>query len=180
MDVLTRRTVFGASAGLALAVANAAAFSPTACVNRTGTTSTDAELIRICHRFAEGEFRSWWRYVTAPADLADKQDVEPDYATLQLIEAMPATTSAGWAAKALAYSAWNHSAYDDDGDWQVPDGSTGLLAGLLRDMVAPARAEILAHCAAEYGPLGEGYTPDARWIGHAPAGAAADQAEVAA
>ena len=43
-------------------------------------------------------------------------------------------------------------------------GAAGLLAGLLRDMVAPARAEILARCAADYGPLPKGYTADARWI----------------
>ena len=38
----------------------------------------DAELVRVCHEFAEAEWRSWWRYVTAPVDLADEQDREPD------------------------------------------------------------------------------------------------------
>ncbi|MGI4941673.1 MAG: hypothetical protein ACRYHQ_14125, partial [Janthinobacterium lividum] len=53
------------------------------------------------------------------------------------------------------------------------EASATLLAGLLRDMVAPVRAEILARCAAEYGPLPEGYDVDARWIGRAPIAVAA-------
>ena len=72
-------------------------------------------------------------------------------------------TPAGCYAKALAYAAWWREAYDGpDGE---ADSDKPLLASLLRDMVAPARAEILSRCAAEYGPLPEGYTADWRWIG---------------
>ena len=111
--------------------------------------SPDADLVRICHAFAEAEYRNWWRYVTAPADLADAQGREPDWATLDWIRTTAATTPAAWHAKALAYAAWWRPAYDDDSDWNEPDSTTGLLAGLLRDMVAPARAEILRRCEAE-------------------------------
>jgi hypothetical protein len=131
----------------------------------------DAELVRICHDFAEAEWRRWWRYVTAPDDLADAEATDPDWSTLEWIETTPATTPAGWAAKALALAAWHREAYDDSD--AEGDASATLLAGLLRDMVAPARAEILARCAAEYGSLPEGYTADARWIGRAPAVVAA-------
>ena len=122
----------------------------------------DADLVRVCHAFAEAEWRNWWRYITTPADLADAQDRNPDWTTLERIQTTPATTPAGWQAKALALSSWDHAAYDDEEAQR--DGATTLLAGLLRDMVAPARAEILARCAAEYGPLPEGYTEDGRWI----------------
>ncbi len=128
-------------------------------------STSDAELVRVCRQFAEAEFRNWWRYVTASDDLADAQDHEPDWSTLAWIEATPATTPSGWHAKALALSAWDRTAYDDDAEWHEPDSDTGLLAGLLRDMVAPARAAILAQCEVEYGPLPEGYTADWRWIG---------------
>ena len=97
-----------------------------------------------------------------PAELADDQTREPDWPTLGWIEVTPATTPAGWPAKALALAAWDHAAYGDEEAERA--GAAGLLAGLLRDMVAPARAEPLARCAAEYGPLPEGYTADARWI----------------
>ncbi len=129
----------------------------------------DAELVRVCHDFAEAEWRNWWRYIVAPANLADAQDREPEWPTLAWIEATSATTPAGWHAKALALAAWDRAAYDDDAEWHEPDSNTGLLAGLLRDMVAPARAAILARCEAEYGLLPGGYTADARWIGRAPA-----------
>jgi hypothetical protein len=157
----SRRAMLRGSAAVLLAGAATAAAS--------AEPTPDAELVRLCHAFAEAEFRNWWRYVTAPDDLADAQDRDPDWPTLAWIEATPATTPAGWHAKALALSAWDRTAYDDDAEWHEPDSGTGLLAGLLRDMVAPARAVILARCAAEYGPLGEGYTADARWIGRAPA-----------
>jgi len=134
-------------------------------------STSDAELVRVCRQFAEAEYRNWWRYVTAPDDLADAQDQEPDWTTLAWIEATPATTPAGWHAKALAYAAWWREAYDDVEAER--DASTPLLASLLRDMVAPARAAILARCAADYGPLPEGYTADARWVGRAPAAVAA-------
>ena len=152
------------SAAVLLAAGAAAARAST-------DSGPDAELVRVCHDFAEAEFRNWWRYVTTPADLADTQDREPDWSTLAWIEATPATTPAGWHAKALAYAAWWREAYDDVEAER--DASTPLLASLLRDMVAPARAEILARCAAEYGPLPDGYTADARWIGRSPAAAVA-------
>ncbi len=153
-----RAMLRGSAAALLAGVATAAA---------SAEPTPDAELVRVCHAFAEAEFRNWWRYVTAPADLADAQDTDPDWTTLEWIEVTPATTPAGWAAKALALAAWHREAYDDSD--AEGDASATLLAGLLRDMVAPARAEILARCAADYGPLGEGYTADARWIGRAPA-----------
>ena len=130
----------------------------------------DGALILACHRFAEGEYRARWRDCTAPVHLSDAEATDADWATLEWITATPATTPAGWAAKALALAAWEPEMYDD----LVPaesDTRTALLAALLRDMVAPARAEIVARCAAEYGPLGEGYTPDGRWIGLAPTAA---------
>jgi len=156
-----RRAVLRGSAAALLAGTAAAKPGP----------GPDAELVRVCHDFAEAEWRNWWRYVTAPDDLADEQDLAPDYAALAWIEATPATTPTGWQAKALAYAAWWREAYDDAEEDR--DTSTSLLAVLLRDMVAPARAEILARCAAEYGPLPEGYAADARWIGRAPAAVAA-------
>jgi len=152
------------SAAVLLAAGAAAARAST-------DSGPDAELVRVCHDFAEAEFRNWWRYVTTPADLADTQDREPDWSTLAWIEATPATTPAGWRAKALAYAAWWREAYDDVEAER--DASTPLLASLLRDMVAPARAAILARCEAQYGLLPEGYTADARWIGRDPAAVAA-------
>jgi len=151
----SRRAMLRGSAAALLASTASAAAAP----------SADTEMVRVCHDFAEAEWRNWWRYVTAPADLADAQDRDPDWPTLAWIEATPATTPAGWHAKALALSAWDRAAYDDDAEWHEPDSDTGLLAGLLRDMVAPARAAILARCEAEYGPLPEGYTADMRWKG---------------
>ncbi len=145
----------------------AALLAGAATVAASAEPAPDAELVRICHDFAEAEWRSWWRYVTAPDDLADAEATDPDWSTLEWIEATPATTPAEWAAKALALAAWHREAYDDSD--AEGDASATLLAGLLRDMVAPARAEILARCAAEYGPLPKGYTVDGRWIRRAPA-----------
>ncbi len=156
----SRRALLGAAAALTAAPLSLAVAAPS-------LAASDAELVRVCHDFAETEWRSWWRYVVAPADLADDQDREPDWPALKWIEATPATTSAGWHAKALALAAWDHTAFDDEEAERA--GAAGLLAGLLRDMVAPARAEILTRCAADYGPLPEGYTADARWISQAPA-----------
>ncbi|MGI4944414.1 MAG: hypothetical protein ACRYHQ_28295 [Janthinobacterium lividum] len=164
MDVLSRRALLAGGAAVA-AVPAAAAVLPAA------TTSADAELVRVCHQFAEAEFRNWWRYIVTPDHLADAEATDPEWATLEWIETTPATVPAGWAAKALALAAFHRETYDDSD--AEGDASATLLAGLLRDMVAPARAEILARCAAEYGPLPEGYTVDARWIGRGPAVAAA-------
>lgn len=151
----TRRGLLGAAVVLAAAPPALAAVAPPA--------EPDAELVRVCHQFAEAEWRNWWRYVTAPANLADAEATDPDWTTLEWIETTPATTPAGWAAKALALAAWHREAYDDSD--AEGDASATLLAGLLRDMAAPARAEILTRCAADFGPLPEGYTADARWIG---------------
>ncbi len=131
--------------------------------------SAEAVLVLTCYRFAEAEYRAWWRYCTAPDHLADAEATDPDWSTLEWIETTAATTPVGWAAKALALAAWHREAYDDSD----PEGDAGatLLAGLLRDMAAPARAEILARCAADYGPLPAGYTADGRWIWRAPAAA---------
>jgi hypothetical protein len=104
-------------------------------------------LIRICHQFAESELTSWYRYCTAPSNLADKQDSRPERDLLHWIEATPATTPENWHAEALACVAWNRDMYDDAEDER--DGGTTLLASLLRDMVAPARNAILARCEAE-------------------------------
>lgn len=158
MNVLTRRSMLASAATTAVAVP--------AVASTLSATPHDAELVRVCHDFAEAEYRSWWRYIVAPNDIADAQDREPDWSTLAWIEATPATTPAGWHAKALAYAAWWREAYDHA---EERDSDAPLLASLLRDMVAPARAAILARCETEYGPLGEGYTADWRWIGSQPA-----------
>ena len=156
-----RRAMLGGSAAVLFVGAVAA---PSA------EPAPDAELVRACHAFAEAEWRSWWSYVVAPADLADVEATDPDWSTVEYIETTPAMTPAGWAAKALALAAWHREA-DDDADCEG-DASATLLAGLLRDMVAPARAAILARCAVDYGPLPDGYTADARWIGQPLAAAA--------
>ncbi|MGI4941844.1 MAG: hypothetical protein ACRYHQ_15000 [Janthinobacterium lividum] len=155
MTALGRRSIL-ACCGAAVMVVPAVA--------STVPAEPNADLIRVCHAFAEAEYRNWWRYIVAPADVADAQDREPDWPTLAWIEATPATTPAGWHAKALAYAAWWREAYDDAEPERGCDAP--LLASLLRDMVAPARAEILARCATEYGPLPEGYTVDGRWKGN--------------
>ena len=66
-------------------------------------------------------------------------------------------------AKALAYTAWHRDAYDDCVDDQ--DGQSTLLASLLRDLAAPARAVIIARLFEKYGPLPMGYTRDGVWLG---------------
>lgn len=162
--VPTRRVLLGTIAVLAGA-------APLGLAAGAAPSCPDTELVRVCHQFAEAEYRNWWRYCTAPDHLADAEGTDPDWTTLEWIEATPAATPAGWAAKGLALAAWHREAYDDSD--AEGDASATLLAALLRDMAAPARAEILARCAAEYGPLPEGYTADARWIGQAPAAPAA-------
>jgi hypothetical protein len=125
--------------------------------------SPDAELIRRCYAFAEVSLASWYRYVTAHAEVAAEQDIDPGQEILAWIIATPATTPAGMQAKALAYSVWSRDAYDNE---PVTPGSPSLLlASLLRDMVAPARSAILAQLAAQYGPLPNTYTPEGIWCG---------------
>ena len=125
----------------------------------------DAELIRICRQFAERELTNWYRYVTAPEDLADKQDPPPDWGSLHWIVATPATTPEGWRAKALAYAAWHRDAYDDPPEDR--DNASPLLAALLRDMVAPARNAMVARLAEKHGPLPDRYTAEGIWLGSA-------------
>ena len=164
MADLHRRALLASGAGVALAGLIASS-------NAEAGTSADAKLIRVCHAFAEAEYRNWWRYIILPGHLADAQDRAPDWATLSWIETTPATTPAGWHAKALAYAAWWREAYDNP-EYPETDSDKPLLASLLRDMVAPARAAILARCEVDYGPLGEGYDADCRWIGRPPGPAA--------
>ena len=127
----------------------------------------DADLIRVCHQFAEKELDDWYRYVVdatiAPG--TEDEDTPPDWAGLHWIEATPATTPEGWQAKALAFSAWHRDSYDNAPEDQ--DSQTALLAGLLRDMVAPARNAIVTRLAAKYGPLPTGYTAEGIWLGAA-------------
>ena len=127
-------------------------------IDRPGSNlHPDAELIRTCHRFAEYELASWYRYA-----LDDDDDSSPDHATYVSIIAIPATTPEGWHAKALALTAWDRDSYDDHED--VRDGCSSLLASLLRDMVAPARNAIIAKLRAKYGPLPPSYTPEGIWL----------------
>ena len=123
----------------------------------------DAELIRRCHQFAEAEISSWYRYVIAAENLADEQDTAEDSDGYNWITATPATTPAGWHAKALAWSAWHRTGYFDDED---SDGTSALLASLLQDMVAPARNAIMAKLFMQYGPLPACYTPEGRFLGY--------------
>jgi hypothetical protein len=124
----------------------------------------DAVLIRVCQQFAETEFTLWYRYIVEPdGECVELADATPDWATLHWIEATPAITPEGMRAKALAFVAWHREGFDNplgDGDAQ-----SALLASLLQDMAAPARAVIVARLIEQYGPLPEGYTPDCRWIG---------------
>jgi hypothetical protein len=126
----------------------------------------DAELIRVCHQFAEAELENWYRYVTAPVDVADKQDRASDWDTYRWIVSTPAVTAEGWQAKALAYSAWDEEAYWDEPEFRDPK-STFLLS-LLRDIVAQPRNAIIARLAAEYGPLPDGYTAEGIFLGPSP------------
>jgi hypothetical protein len=159
-----RRDFLAMTAGAVAAktVLPLAAGAETLSASRT-RSSPDALLIETCFRFAEADWESWYRYCTAPDDVADEQDTPADTDTLHWIVATPATTPEGWHAKALAAAAWNRAAYDDPEDDR--DGVTPIIAALLRDMVAPARNAILTRLQAKYGPLSEGYTPDWRWMG---------------
>jgi hypothetical protein len=136
--------------------------------------SPDAELVRVCYRFAEEELARRHRYIVAPDDLADEADTPVDWDSYRSITATPATTPEGWHAKALAFSAWDTEAYDDHEDTR--DSTTTFLAALLRDMVAPARNAIVARCTAEYGPLPPSYDAEGRFVGYTPE----EQAEIEA
>ena len=148
-----------ASAPAVLALSGAAIAAPV-------TPNPDADLIRVCRQFAEAELTGWYRYVTAPDNVADEQIASDmwvfDRAAWEWIAAMPATTPEGWQAKALAFVALDRNAYDDAEDC---DRTTPVLASLLRDMVRPARAAIIARLTRLYGPLPDGYTADGMWLG---------------
>jgi hypothetical protein len=122
----------------------------------------DAELIRICHEFAEGQLADWYRYIVASDDEADELDEPLDWTRYDHIIATPATTPEGWHAKALAFTAWDRESYDDHVDKRDP--STTFLASLLRDM-ASARNAIIGRLRAEFGPLLAFYTPEGIWLG---------------
>jgi len=156
----SRRWLLAAATPAVLALSGAA-------VAASAAHAPDAELIRVCHRFAEAELASWFRYVVAPDGLADTQDGPPDWNTLHWIEDTPAVTPEGWCAKALALSAWHRDVFDDPEEDR--DGHTPLLASLVRDMVAPARNAIMVRLVQQYGPLPEGYTVNGMWIGGAAA-----------
>ena len=155
-----------ASAPAVLALSGTAIAAP-------GTPNPDAGLIRTCQQFAEAEFADWYRYVaTTDCEIADRlEDTTPDWATLRWIEATPATTLEGLRAKALAFVAWHKDAFDDCVDDR--DSSSPLLASLIRDLAAPARAVIIACLFEKYGPLPKGYAADGVWLG-AEAGYGAD------
>jgi hypothetical protein len=159
----TRRVALGLSAAAIVAGFTAPAIA-------IGDQNSDAELIRICHQFAEAELASWYRDVAS--DEWD-EDEGVDWDTYHQILATPATTPEGWHAKALACSAFAQSTYDDHESNR--DSSTTFLASLLRDMVAPARKAIISRCAAKYGLLSSHYTADGIFVGPSPE----EQAEMA-
>src|SRR5579859_1149978 len=109
-----RRLLAGATAALAAGAATIVTTAHAAPVASPKGAGDDAELIRVCQRFAEKEMEDWYRYVTEPDETADDLDDTPDWDSLHWITATPARTPEGWHAKALAYTAWHHSAYDDE------------------------------------------------------------------
>ena len=159
---MNRRKLLTAAAPAVLALSGAAVAAPAA-------QNPDAELIRVCQAFAEVEFAGWYLYIVTDDDevVSRYEDRDTEWATVHWIEATPATTPEGFRAKALAYVAWHRDAYDNPADGS--DGQSPLLAALLRDLAAPARAVILARLAEQYGPLPDGYDADCRWIGRAAA-----------
>ena len=157
----SRRGLLAAAPAI-LALSGAAVAAPAA-------QNPDAELIRVCQQFAEAEFAGWYLYVVSDDDevMSRYEDRVVEWATVHWIEATPATTPEGFRAKALAYVAWHRDAFDNPADGS--DGQSPLLAALLRDLAAPARAAIIARLAKQYGPLPEGYAADGMWIGRAAA-----------
>ena len=157
----SRRGLLVASSAV-LALSGAAVAAPAA-------QNPDAELIRVCQQFAETQFADWYLYVVTDDSQIERQleDAPVDWATVRWITATPAHTLAGHQAKALACAAWDRDSYDSSTD-SNPD-FTGLLASVLRDLAAPARAVILARLAEQYGPLPDGYDVDCKWIGRAAA-----------
>ena len=142
-----------------------AASGPAIAASSVGVQSRDAELIEVCQRFAEAELTGWYRWLTAPDNAADQQAADDmwviDWGTWDWIAATPAMTPEGWHAKALAFVAMNRNAYDDAED---RDTNTPVLASLLRDIVRPARAAIIARLTRLYGLPPAGYTADGMWM----------------
>ena len=132
------------------------------------TDHSESEFVGICRRFAEAEYADWYAYVMASDEVAMEMEERNavDWATYNLITATPAKTLEGLRAKALALAAWDRAAYDDDSE---SNRGGALLASLLRDMVAPERAEIIERLTAKWGPLPDGYTRDGVWVGSAEA-----------
>ncbi len=158
----SRRGLLG---GGAMAAALVAGIVSTSASAASASASSDAELIRVCHKFAEAEFADWYLYVITDDRGVEShhEDTIPDWATLHWIEATPATTLEGLRAKALALVAWHRDAYDNSPDDR--DAHTTLLASLMRDLAAPARAVIIARLFERYGPLPKDYTIDGAWLG---------------
>jgi hypothetical protein len=154
----SRRALFGTSAAVL-----AAAVLPASAGAAPLDNDNDAELIRISHYFAECAIRYWYQ-LCASEDEEIEPDA-PDTSILDRIAAMPAATPAGWQAKALAFAAYYNETYDGSG---MPMRPPPLLVSLLRDTAAHQRSRIVDRCRAEFGPLGEGYSDDARWIGYSP------------
>ncbi len=161
LHTASRRGLLATSSAV-LALSSAAVAAPSA-------RNPNAELIQVCQRFAEAEYADWYLYATTDDREIERQSENRpvDWATVRWIEATPAHTLAGHQAKALACAAWDRDAYDSSADDN--QAFTGLLASLLRDLAAPARAVILARLAEQYGPLPDGYDADCRWIGRAAA-----------
>lgn len=155
MSTRRRALLTGATAALVASAAPAVA------------AGNDAELIRRCYEFAERELDHWYQYVMAPDDVADSLDWPTEWETVRRITETPATTPAGWHAKALALTAWDRSIYDDEPDERT--AASTMLAALLRDMLAPTRNAIIARLRRKYGPLPDTYTPEGIWMGSAEA-----------
>lgn len=136
-------------------------------------TNPDAELLQLCHRFAEKELDDWYRSVALDED----NDGDLDWETYRQIGNTPARTPEGCQAKALVYSAWFASAYAEiDQD----DPNAVFLSLLLTDLVAPVRNPIVYRLAEKYGPLPPDYTPEGIWLGPSLEEQAALEAERAA
>jgi hypothetical protein len=135
-------------------------------------TNSDAALIQLCRRFAEQELEGWYAYITEVED-SELPDVEDWATTGAKIIATPATTFEGMRAKALAYSAFDTSAYTDDCE---DTAELALTRSLLNDMVGRERGAIVRRLAAKYGPLPPEYTAEGVFIGFGPEAEAERQA----
>ena len=108
----------------------------------------DADLIERCRQFAEADMAFWYQRALDGEDVLEGAWPGHD-AERARIAATKATSPAGWQAKALVLSTW----FFDATGAQTEDDETGLVVSLLRDMAAPARAEILNRLSERFGPL---------------------------